>query len=237
MAVGPMDGSTWRNYRLITERGSEPIFFLEPDNPDDWPVQFLASGFFPLAQYFSTLTEDLSPRADSGRFGAHRAREMGVEIRPIRMEEFERELRRIYGVVCESFRQNFLYTPISETDFLAQYQLLRPYLCPELVLLAEKNSRVVGFAFGVPDDSQLARARAIDTVIVKTLSVRPECAGAGLGGRLVEQVHRAARDLGYRRAIHALMHENNASRRISAASKSRMIRRYTLFAKRLDECD
>ncbi|MBV9712853.1 MAG: hypothetical protein JO011_18285, partial [Ktedonobacteraceae bacterium] len=37
LAVGPMDGSTERRYRLLSERGTEPPFFLEPDNPDDWP--------------------------------------------------------------------------------------------------------------------------------------------------------------------------------------------------------
>src|SRR5437868_1991052 len=26
MAIGPMDGNTWRRYRLLTDRGSEPIF-------------------------------------------------------------------------------------------------------------------------------------------------------------------------------------------------------------------
>src|SRR6185437_7052476 len=29
IAVGPMDGNTWRRYRLIVERGDEPTFFLE----------------------------------------------------------------------------------------------------------------------------------------------------------------------------------------------------------------
>jgi len=29
-----MDGSTWHRYRLPTERGAEPTFFLEPDNPE-----------------------------------------------------------------------------------------------------------------------------------------------------------------------------------------------------------
>src|SRR5262245_39955865 len=37
-AIGPMDGNTWERYRLVTERGDEPPFFLEPDNPDDWPA-------------------------------------------------------------------------------------------------------------------------------------------------------------------------------------------------------
>src|SRR5690348_14548222 len=32
LAIGPMDGSTNRRYRLLTERGTEPPFFLEPDN-------------------------------------------------------------------------------------------------------------------------------------------------------------------------------------------------------------
>src|SRR5688572_23781145 len=30
-AIGPMDGNTWRRYRLLTERGTEPPFFMEPD--------------------------------------------------------------------------------------------------------------------------------------------------------------------------------------------------------------
>src|SRR3990170_9113257 len=38
MAVVPMDGNTWRRYRAVTERGTEPSFFLDPDNPDDWPA-------------------------------------------------------------------------------------------------------------------------------------------------------------------------------------------------------
>ena len=235
MAVGPMDGSTWGNYRLITERGNEPIFFLEPENPKDWPAQFSAAGFFPLARYYSSLVSDLSERDNPCRGSAERLREMGVEIRPIRASEVESDLRKIYHVVCRSFRKSFLYTPISESDFIAQYRLLLPHVRPELVLLAEREGVLIGFVFAVPDLFQLARAKVIDTVIVKTLSVLPECAGAGLGGLLVEHVQQLARSLGYRRAIHALMHENNASRRISAAAKSTTIRRYTLFARRLDE--
>ena len=50
IAIGPVDGNTWQRYRLITEPGTEPPFFLEPDNPDAWPGQFTAAGFTPLAQ-------------------------------------------------------------------------------------------------------------------------------------------------------------------------------------------
>src|SRR5215469_11915876 len=59
LAVGPMDGNTWQRYRFVTERGSEPPFFLEPDNPDDWPRQWTDFGFTPLAQYYSAVNPDL----------------------------------------------------------------------------------------------------------------------------------------------------------------------------------
>src|SRR5689334_5383125 len=51
IAVGPMDGNTWRSYRLVIERGSEPPFFLEPDTPDAWVSHFTAAGFDTLANY------------------------------------------------------------------------------------------------------------------------------------------------------------------------------------------
>jgi hypothetical protein len=59
LAVGPMDGSTWQNYRMIVERGPEPPFFMEPDHPAEWPGHFLASGFVVLARYYSALNTDL----------------------------------------------------------------------------------------------------------------------------------------------------------------------------------
>ena len=38
LAVGPMDGNTWRRYRFVTEVGTEPPFLLEPTNPPEWPA-------------------------------------------------------------------------------------------------------------------------------------------------------------------------------------------------------
>ena len=49
---------------------------------------------------------------------------------------------------------------------------------------------------------------------------------------LVGMVQRKAYELGYRRAIHALMHERNVSQNISRRY-ARPIRRYALFARAL----
>jgi GNAT superfamily N-acetyltransferase len=101
-----------------------------------------------------------------------------------------------------------------------------------LILMAERESELVGFMFAVPDVLQARRGQAADTVILKTIAVHPDAAGIGLGGALIDLVQRSARQLGFRRAIHALMHEQNVSRRISNRY-ARTFRRYALFARQL----
>jgi GNAT superfamily N-acetyltransferase len=232
LAVGPMDGNTWQRYRLLTERGGEPIFFLEPDNPDTWPRLFEDNGFSPLAQYFSAATLDLN-REDAGLDElAKRLEGQAIQVRTLRLDRFEEQLRRIHPLSLLSFRQNFLYTPISEDDFVAQYLGIQPYLQPELVLIADQHGQPVGYLFAIPDLLQRQRGAAIDTIIIKTLAVHPDHGGMGLGRYLTSRCHQIAHQLGYRRAIHALMHEDNRSRRISTHT-AQAIRRYTLYAKPL----
>lgn len=233
LAVGPLDGNTWQRYRLLTERGTEPIFFLEPDNPDDWPAHFIDQGFTALAHYFSVFMTDLGHSDPRMARTAEQIADQGIQIRPLDLNRFEDELHRIYSVAVESFRHNFLYTPIREEDFVAQYRPFRPYLQPQLILLAEHQGRPVGFTFAVPDLLQARRGEAIDTLVFKTISVHPDCAGAGLGSLLVARCHQGAHRLGYTRSIHALIHQENPSQKIGSHYDARPIRRYALFGKEL----
>lgn len=232
LAVGPMDGNTWRRYRFITERGDAPPFFLEPDNPDDYPQHFREAGFDVLANFYSSLNTDLSV-GDARVAGAReRLAAQGVALRALRVEEFDRELERIYDLSIEAFVDNYLYTPIAREEFLVQYRQVKPLLVPELVRIAEIGGELVGYGFGLPDAAQAQRGQPVDTFIVKTVAVRPGRRQAGLGAWLVADMQERARALGFRHAIHALMHESNRSRNISRHT-AQVMRRYSLFARRL----
>jgi L-amino acid N-acyltransferase YncA len=227
-----MDGSTWRRYRFATDSGSAPTFFLEPENPTEWPRHFIEAGFAPLANYYSSVTERLDyvdPRATRA---GERLAALGVRLRPLDMTRWDEELTEIYRVTTASFRNGFLYQPLSDAEFRAQYQGIKPYLRQELVILATHEERIVGYVLAIPDLHQAIRGEAIDTAILKTLSIVPDWACAGLGSRLVGEIHRIAHALGFRRMIHALMHEANASLNISARY-GKVFRRYTLFARTL----
>ncbi len=227
LAVGPMDGSTWRRYRLLTERGAEPPFFLEPDNPDDWPLHFEAHGFVPLARYYSALNADIRRP-----WSLPEAADAGFSIRPLNLGRIEEELHRLWRMATSAFAGNFLYTPIEETEFRAMYLQLLPVVRPELVLVAEHGDKDAGFCFTLPDALQARRGLPVDTAIMKTIAVLPEYQGRGLGSLLIAHVNESAARLGMRRCIHALMHETNPSRKIGRGFL-RDFRVYTLFARPL----
>ncbi|MCB9099404.1 MAG: GNAT family N-acetyltransferase [Anaerolineales bacterium] len=233
IAIGPMDGNTWRRYRLVVEHGDLPSFFLEPDNPSDWPDHFTASGFTILSNYVSTITDNLTHLNSRLDPVARRAAAQGVTIRPLNLDDLDADLHRIYSISTAAFARNFLYTPIEEADFVAMYRPLRPYLRPELILIAEQADQPIGFIFALPDLEQARRSQRIDTVIIKTVAVCSSRQIGGLGSLLVDRCQQIAHDLGYSRAIHALMHEANDSRNISRRYHSNVIRRYALFGKTL----
>ena len=234
LAVGPMDGNTWHRYRFITERGEKPSFFLEPDNADQWPQHFIEAGFTPLAFYSSILCTD--PTREDPRIPAVAARlaATGTTLRSLRMENVRKELQAIYAACIRSFHNNFLYSPITEDEFVEQYAAVLPFVRPDLVLLAEREGQLVGFSFAVPDVLQAQRGRKIDTVILKTVAVLPGRNYAGLGNLLTVRTHTIARDMGFTRVIHALMHEDNASRIISEYYGHPM-RRYALYSRPLQQ--
>jgi GNAT superfamily N-acetyltransferase len=231
IVIGPMNGTTWRNYRFVTEPGEQPAFFLEPTNPAEAPRQFERAGFSSLATYFSALNDDVS-RPDPRREQMEKKiADTGITIRSAN-GDLVPELKNIYEVSTVAFRQNFLYTEIPQAEFVAMYQPLLPIVRPELVLIAEQAGRCVGYLFAIPDLAMKTRGLAIDTFIIKTVAVLPDPQVRGLGSMLVARVQQIGHELGFCRCIHALMFEDNISLNISRHYAS-VMRKYTLYSKDL----
>jgi L-amino acid N-acyltransferase YncA len=233
IAVGPMDGNTWRRYRLVIDAGTEPPFFLEPTNPPEWPRWFASAGWRVHSEYVSSVNDDLSRADPAGPAKVQALTARGVKMRELRLDDYDAELRRIYAVARVSFAGAYLYTPIDEDEFVAQYAAARPAVVPSLVTIAEHDGLTAGFCFCIPDINETMQGRPMKTAILKTFAVLPGY--SGLGGALADRTHSEARRLGFSRVIHALMHVSNDRSRALSKRIAHEIRRYALFERRVRE--
>lgn len=228
LAIGPVNGSTWQSYRFVTWSSGEAPFFMEPQNPADYPQYFQRSGFTTLAKYYSAITDDLSDDQSAVAAIENKLARRGVSLRQLNLGNFEHDLEQIHSVCVESFKNNFLYCPTSQSAFISQYSAVKQLLQADLVLLAEQQDQVVGFVFAIANVADPCR----EAIIVKTLARRPERQYAGLGHLLLSNVQRQAKAMGYSRAIHALMHQANDSVALSNRY-AKTIRQYEIFARSL----
>ena len=225
--VGPLNGSTWARYRLALppedgEPGPAP-FLGEPQNPPEYPAHFRAAGFAPLLRYESRRVPE--PRPDPGLEPARaRLADRGLSVAGLDPAAFDAAVAEIHALSLRAFASNPFYSPLPLEPFREQYRRLRPLLDPELVRLARgPDGRLLGLVFAYPDP-----LAPHPRVVLKTLAAAREARGLGLGRVLTDDVHRLAALRGAE-VVHALMHVDNASMRVSAHADSRLFRRYALY--------
>ena len=231
IAVGPMNGNTWRTHRFVSWSDGSPFFMLEPNTAAEYLRWWLSDGYTSLAEYSSSRV-DLLELSNISAAVSERLRRNGVVTRGINVNELEQELESIHDVCLESFRENFLYVAMSRDEFTSRYKALARFISPDYVRVAECEGNVCGFVFSIPDTAAIREGREA-ALIVKTLAVLPIRNYAGLGSLMVEEVQAAALKNGLRTAIHALQRDDNSSRRITNRHKGSVFRKYMMLSKKL----
>ncbi|MBL1278701.1 MAG: hypothetical protein COA33_000380 [Fluviicola sp.] len=224
--LGPMEGSTWNNYRF-SEKNDRKNFFMEPYHHIYYNQQFLDAGFKKIAQYDSNLDSKLT--VDSLKIKDYEVEftKKGANFRTIRMDDFENELRRIGKFSIDSFADNFLYTSISPEDFVSKYLPYKKYFDARMIWIVENpEEQIQAIIFAIKDYHDTAN----ETFIIKTIARRKESTYKGIGSYLAVKVMQIAKELGYKKVIHALMIQNNASVKISKVNDGDRFKSYALYA-------
>jgi hypothetical protein len=243
--LGPMDGDTWHRYRLNVGPFSDPPFLMEPYNPPYYEPMWIANGFAPLERYFSkrvdpsTVVAYLEEKRRAALAGGYR-------LRPIDMKRFRQELGTIYELSRRIFAGNFLYTEISEEEFVSLYAGARALIDPDLVVFAHALSgEAVGFLFAYPDRFRAVAAmkgergllaklrflrhrKEVDAVDFKTMGVLREHRRSGVAAALFHEGHRQTVEKGYPFANHCLFREGNPSGDLDGGA-GRVMRTYVLY--------
>lgn len=224
--IGPMNGSTWENYRFH-DHADKPLFFTEMKHRAYYSEQWKTIGFQPIANYYSAIAS-IVPRQNA-RLEQVKNRLLvdGISIRPIDLDNYETELKKLHPFLHESFQHNFLYSPISEASFIAKYLPLHPVLKPEFVQIAEHEGEIVGVLLGTED---LLNPKD-KSLIVKTLARSPKRLYRGLGMVLVDELYQKGMKDGYQQIIFAFMIEEGDATPLSDQYNGHTLKTYTLYGK------
>lgn len=175
----------------------------------------------------------------------------GVTFRHVELRDFAQELQRVHEVYNQAWEKNWGFVPMSaaEIDYLANG--LKPFIDPELVLIAETNGQPVGVSITLPDLNQplrhmrgrlfptgwwylLRRRDWMDTVRFFALGVVPEYRQRGIEAVFYYETFCNAVKKGYRRAELSLIVETNTQIRNSVeAFGAQIYKTYRIYEKSL----
>lgn len=221
--VGPMNGNTWNRYRLAID-DSNPFFIGEPKNPSVYHDHFITAGFSIAERYESRIVTNLLERKEAYLRLNARMVKLGIVTQSLQMEHFESSLKEIYEMSLPAFVENRFYEPITFEEFSSLYQKIKPLLDPDFIQLAyDKERRLIGYAFAYADAYDQSR------LIFKTLATDKRVRANGLGVYLYDRMHWIAAEKGKKAVIHALMHEEHNSLKLSKSMKSHLFRSYALY--------
>ncbi len=216
--IGPMNGSTWQAYRFNAEQYTP--FFTEFFHPEYYPRLWEQGGFEKFAGYFSSIAENVQERPTP----AWEVPE-GITVRTIDLENYEEELLKIHRFCTEAFSQNFLFSAISQSEFLKLYLPLKAVLDPEFVFIAEEDGEMVCLMLNVPDHYSKTEKR----LITKTIARKAGKRYAGLGHQVSNMLLEKAKAYGYHTLIYAFVLDDGMARQLAKDFFGEVFREYNLY--------
>lgn len=222
--IGPINGSTWDEYRLPLSDTAHP-FMGDLSYPAYYKQLFTNNGFQLLHRYYTAvapLNEDILEGTQPIT--------NGVRIRQIDMDIYQDELKLIYPLCMAAFKDNVLYSGISEQDFIDYYLPFASFIDARYLLMAEDMEGVAGFVFGYPD----IQYKNSKQLILKTIARHPARTYPGLVDGMIRTLYQRAYANGFKTMVHAFMHSDNRSYILSPAYGGTVCREYGLFIKQID---
>ena len=76
---------------------------------------------------------------------------MGITVRALNMKDFHGEVESIKAIYNAAWEKNWGFVPMTEHEIDHLAQQFKPVVIPDIVPMAEKDGKVVGFGLALPD--------------------------------------------------------------------------------------
>jgi GNAT superfamily N-acetyltransferase len=152
---GPASFSVNDECGLLVEGFDTPPALMMPHNPpyyiglleragfvkakDLWVYQGGSEqGYVPVPERLARATEMIRQR-------------LGITLRSLNMKDFEGEVERIKELYNTAWEKNWGFVPMTEHEIDHLAEQFKPVVIPEMVPMAEKDGKLIGFGIALPD--------------------------------------------------------------------------------------
>lgn len=232
--VGPMNKTTWNQYRAVKKSENEPTFLLENVFSKEVGEAFKKAGFKEIHTYTSNKGKIKDAYYDEILDDMEKElKQENIKIRKFNKKNAHSELKKMFEVAKASFTNNPLYTDIKEEEFIEKYEKFIDLCDEKFILIAEKNKETIGFLFSMPNINPENPDAPVSCLILKTIAVKPKYEDFAIGNIMLNRIRETALENGFKEWIFAFMYKNNTSQRMAQRNKAKEIREYNLYGKEL----
>jgi GNAT superfamily N-acetyltransferase len=199
-----------------------------------------------VGEELSNVPPELGRVADVARRVAQ------VEIRKLRLEDWDREIATACHLFNETLKHLEDHVPLEEVELARLANQFRPFIDPDLALFAEVDGQAVGFCIALPDVNRVLTRlngrlfplnwmhlrryiREIDVVTFKLMGILERYRRRGIDALLYVETIKAFYEKGYKWLDGSLSSENNPTINLIAQRLgAEQYKHYRLYQMRLD---
>jgi len=215
---GPVNGTIWHPYRLISETSPEPFFAHEPLSSIAYYNLFNTNGPVDVIEFYSAYRTKYELIIGHTENSINILNETAVTI--VQEDYSPTALKEIYELSIAIFSQSPGFYTLSFSDFAKLYTDVSDKCSQTLIFKVLHNNKVVGFSYNILSDKNL---------IMKTIGLLPNWQEKGIGNALVYTVHKYAYDNHLEKVIYALIRKDNKVKNFPK-DDAYIFRRYAAFS-------
>jgi GNAT superfamily N-acetyltransferase len=152
---GPASFSVNDECGLLVEGFEAPPTLMMPHNPPYYIGLLERAGFVKakdLWVYQGGSEEHYVPVPERLARATELIRQrQGITLRALNMRDFEGEVERIKELYNSAWERNWGFVPMTEHEIDHLAEQFKPVVIPELVPMAEKDGKLIGFGIALPD--------------------------------------------------------------------------------------
>ena len=152
---GPASFSVNDECGLLVDGFETPPALMMPHNPRSYIALVERAGFSKakdLWVYQGGSEERYVPVPERLARATELIRQrQGITLRALNMKDFEGEVERIKELYNSAWEKNWGFVPMTEREIDHLAEQFKPVVIPELVPMAEKDGKLIGFGIALPD--------------------------------------------------------------------------------------